>query len=637
MRNSKDTNVIFESPEIWHRPLVIFYMFLEYKIWVIEPFHAYHHEKGIRFYPKQWPKYIKKLVSNGKVLVLPADKLNPKDIYLNSANKAVDTVEIIYPIFKKDYLGIINLFCHTLNSLDAENVLRKEFCDKLAVFYSVNNMIACIKSCFLGSTIKIRIEKDVFFYRYFESLALKSGVEVFDGRDVKITGTSMQPYILNFIKNLTSVALIGCLALASTVLYPVLKIFKTRHKKRYKFAITILSSRQLRNNKRRADFIVNDKTIKQEDVVFIPLITLNAEQKKEMHQLKGDIFLPPSKFVCVKPAVWLKLLLSTLQAPCFNIKHFVIFNMCKGLLEYFRWVRIAENVEFKNLITHCDFSSSRIGRGIALERTGVETWYFSDSINFSVLYVPSKEVYKSKHPFWAYLKYDNFITVNNCIRDYFCAHPNSVVSTHIVGSIWSDCTSKESCGSIELNDKFIISAFDTTYTVNSFTSYDEGIAFANNLLKMLDEFSDALLIIKEKKGRDIHKKLDPIIGNNLVNLYRVMAKHPRVKVYDNQSDALDLILSSNLVVSFPFTSPTFEALSANRPAIWHDPKGLYQDTVYAKIPGVVTNGYEGLRYKIQEVRLGKWTYPFPENSPLMDPFRNGKALDRFRELLARRA
>jgi polysaccharide biosynthesis PFTS motif protein len=630
-------NIIYENVCFFDYLTIAYHLFLRHKVWIIEPFHAYHHEKGIRFYPKQWPKYIKNLVSKGKILVLPADRLNPKDIYFNSANKAVDTLETIYLIFKKDYLGIINFICSALNSLDAEDVLRKELCDKLAVFYSVNNMISRVKSCFPESIIKIYAEKDIFFYKYFKKLVLKGGLEVFDDSDAKISSTIMQAHILNFIKNLFSVVLVGCLAIASTALYPVLKIFKTRHKRRYKFAITILSPRQLKNNKRRADFIVNDKTIKQKDVVFIPLIPLNPEQKKETTNLKGDIFLLPSKIVCVSPTIWLKLFLITLKVPCFNIKYPVIFNMCKGLLEYFKWVRIAETIEFKNLITHCDFSSKSIAKGIALERAGVKTWYFSDSINFTALYVPRKEVYKSKHPYWAYLKYDNFITVNGFIRDYFCSHPSSIVKTHIIGSIWSDYIGKESRRPIKLKDKFIISVFDTTYTVNSFTSYDEGIAFASDLLEILDEFQDVVLVLKEKKDRNTHEKYGHLKGINLVNLYEKMTKHPRVKVYDNQCDVLDVILSSNLIVSFPFTSPTFEALCANRPAIWHDPKGLYQDVVYAKIPGVVTHSFEELRYRVQEVRSGRWTYPFSEDSPLMDPFRDGKALDRFRELLIRGA
>ncbi len=55
--------------------------------------------------------------------------------------------------------------------------------------------------------------------------------------------------------------------------------------------------------------------------------------------------------------------------------------------------------------------------------------------------------------------------------------------------------------------------------------------------------------------------------------------------------------------------------------------------VYSQIPGVVTHGYEELRSKINEIMLGEWMHPFYANSPLMDPFRDGKAAERFRDLL----
>lgn len=91
-----------------------------------------------------------------------------------------------------------------------------------------------------------------------------------------------------------------------------------------------------------------------------------------------------------------------------------------------------------------------------------------------------------------------------------------------------------------------------------------------------------------------------------------------------------------MVVSFPFTSTTFEALSVNKPAIWHDPLDCYKGTPYAKVGGVMTHSYEELRAKVMEIKnmqINSYHNPIPTNSPLMDPYRDGKAIDRFRELL----
>jgi hypothetical protein len=37
--------------------------------------------------------------------------------------------------------------------------------------------------------------------------------------------------------------------------------------------------------------------------------------------------------------------------------------------------------------------------------------------------------------------------------------------------------------------------------------------------------------------------------------------------------------------------------------------------------------------KLMEIKPGAYQNPIPENSILMDPYRDGKAIDRFRELL----
>jgi hypothetical protein len=101
-------------------------------------------------------------------------------------------------------------------------------------------------------------------------------------------------------------------------------------------------------------------------------------------------------------------------------------------------------------------------------------------------------------------------------------------------------------------------------------------------------------------------------------------------------DASEAINVADMVISFPFTSTTFECLSINKPAIWHDPMGYYRDTPYGKIKKVTTHSYEELRTRTEEIKkMGSDAYvnPIPENSPLMDPYRDGKGIERFRQLL----
>jgi hypothetical protein len=115
-----------------------------------------------------------------------------------------------------------------------------------------------------------------------------------------------------------------------------------------------------------------------------------------------------------------------------------------------------------------------------------------------------------------------------------------------------------------------------------------------------------------------------------------MSQNPRLRVLTRDADTSLLIGESDLCISFPFTSTTIEALSVNHPAIWHDPQSFYRHSAYSEFKDIVTHGYDELKETIlMYIKSRGKTYrnPIPEGHPLMDPFRDGKAIERFRELL----
>lgn len=96
----KIRNVVYESPTQWDSIFIKKYLKKNVTVWVIEPFHSYHHKKGIRFFPPHLPSYVEELIKDGKVLVLKADEINSKEIYLLSADKAVVLLRInLYEYF----------------------------------------------------------------------------------------------------------------------------------------------------------------------------------------------------------------------------------------------------------------------------------------------------------------------------------------------------------------------------------------------------------------------------------------------------------------------------------------------------------------------------------------------------------
>ena len=133
----------------------------------------------------------------------------------------------------------------------------------------------------------------------------------------------------------------------------------------------------------------------------------------------------------------------------------------------------------------------------------------------------------------------------------------------------------------------------------------------------------------------LHVKLEPELGIKLVKLYEDMKKHPRIEIITNQSDASMLMSYADVCISFPYTSTMTEALSARKNAIWHDPVGLYRNTPYAKQEGLVTHSYDELLETVKKFISGN-NHKNPKkntDSPFLDPFCDGQAIERFRTLL----
>jgi hypothetical protein len=64
--------------------------------------------------------------------------------------------------------------------------------------------------------------------------------------------------------------------------------------------------------------------------------------------------------------------------------------------------------------------------------------------------------------------------------------------------------------------------------------------------------------------------------------------------------------------------------------------GYYKDTPYGRISGVTTHTYQELKrkvFQIKEKSVESYKNPIPVSSPLLDPYRDGKAIERFRDLL----
>jgi polysaccharide biosynthesis PFTS motif protein len=632
--------IVYESSTKWDSIFIRKYLKRKVPVWVIEPFHSYHHKKGIRFFPPHLPSYVEELIKSRKVSVLRAEEINAKEIYLLSADKAVNVIESVFPEYRKKYESIFTYVSDSLRSPIAENVFRINLCNRLAEFYSLNILLHRIEKCLDPGPMLVHPDMNVYAYLFIKKLLLESNQEFYEHSNIRFP---FQAYVASFLENVKQNLIFTAKLCAQTL---ASGLFESRHlsaqKKIFSYGITIVGSRQLRENERGPDFIIDNKKILSSEVVYFPLMILTKDQQEILEKLPGEVYHLPkvgryfSHFSEWKGLLWQALKKNLLR----NAEELLAAST--ALFNYFRWKKVLEDVEIKHFITHGDFGVAHIGRNLALNQAGVQTWYFTDSMNHLVDFQGEKG--GLHHPFWAYLYYDHLVTWDDALAQYFKEHPGSFKETHVVGCLWSShLQGKNQARKLQYepflkipHDHFVLAAFDTTYSRNGITSYAEGLAFAMHLLQLADECPDIYIILKEKKDRSIHFALDPILGPKLLEIYNKMGSHPRIKICSNQADASELISISDMAVSFPFTSTTFEALSVNRPAIWHDPLGYYVNTLYGKVGGVTTHNYEALKGKILEIKEMKscqYQNPIPINSPLMDPFRDGKAIERFRKLL----
>lgn len=594
-------------------------------------------------FPGDFPDHINDLIQQDILKMLPAKSIIEETVYREAANRAVDVIEHVFPAYRKEHEELFNFVSETLKSPMAENGFKKSLCNRLAEFYSANILLNGLEKYFGSEPVLIYPYMNVRSYLHIEKLLAESNQQFFKHPHCFFPG---QSNIDSFIDNLKEYLLVMSRLSAQAVASGIGRAFRPGRKKKkssYYCGVAIIApARQLADNQRGPDFIIDNDKIKTDDIVYLPFADLTDSQKGQLNSLPGEVYYPPKPGGLFSHfSQWGRLLwLAVKKSPMRNAAE--VDMACKIFFNYFSCLKMLEEIDIRHFITHCDYGAARIGRNLALNQAGIQTWYFTDSMNLGCAY-ETKDV-AVKHPFWTYLYYDNLITWSAFIEKFFKSHPGAFKKTHVTGCLWSGHiiasgkTEKKKLKNIykDADGLFILSAFDSTYAMNALGSYREGIAFAKDLLRLADAFPDIYILLKEKKTRDIHRKLDYVLGPGLLKLYEEMDVHPRIKTYSDRVDASELISASDMVVSFPFTSTTFEALSANKPAIWHDPLGYNMDSAYAKAGGITTHSYDEMKSKLQEIKAlehGVYHNHLPVDSPLMDPCRDGKAIDRFRDLL----
>ena len=121
-----------------------------------------------------------------------------------------------------------------------------------------------------------------------------------------------------------------------------------------------------------------------------------------------------------------------------------------------------------------------------------------------------------------------------------------------------------------------------------------------------------------------------------------LENHPRCYMPQSSMSPSEPIAVSELIISFPFTSATVEALGARKKALYYDAADKFRGSFYDKVPGLVCHTYKDLLERVGELlfatdREKYGLYLEKSIKANIEPYLDARALTRFRELLVKEA
>jgi polysaccharide biosynthesis PFTS motif protein len=177
---------------------------------------------------------------------------------------------------------------------------------------------------------------------------------------------------------------------------------------------------------RSVDFLIDNKIIKNDDVIFIAEEKLDtiyelllASHGRHLIYLKR---IPQS-------IDELKLFLSFIIEGC----NYTLNP--KKIVWYALWKQLLTRYPIKHFVVYNDLTSLQNIRQKAMENSGCETWFYAHSANYAHNFttdgtIPKMEVHKN-------LNYDHLILWNHHQMQYYLSQDGSnFKNIHIIGCLW---------------------------------------------------------------------------------------------------------------------------------------------------------------------------------------------------------
>lgn len=611
-------------------------------------------------------KWLCPLLDSGRISKISHVIVGSDKFILANIDKASD-------LFLKDS-RMVNSMSGLYGHKDLLWAYKKYLAKQLSDFYSMRIVLE-----------KERLSDDegILFFpkRYLDTLRLLklSGAEIFELPGIKV------PLLFRLINGLENLffRITGWLRICFVNLCAVFIIackvmlgYRKKNIPSYKYAIPVTNPQfQFKFNEyRRFDFLLDNKKITKNDIVFLFFVPAGKVLTEKLLADGYHIFDCSNRNVFFNHRLSVRkgrarLLRAALSYVFGNL--FSSFGEKAGILSasldliysFLQWTVILDNLNFSHYIVLNEEGLRHIGRNILLRNIGAQSWCYTYSSAYGYSHtgkdIPAEEML---HWMWFFLIYDHFVAWNSQIIEFHRQHPQRIGGYHNVGCIWSGFVmlGQKKMEPFEFLTKYkvefkeyrsnykVVSFFDTSYFESVFSKYplQDGIKFYNDIKRLLEEKDDLFIIIKEKKPRAVYADINYFVYSPdhelFSDLIAALAKHPRCYVSGHSGDPTDIIRVSDLTVSYAFSSSAVEALGARKKAIFYDPVERFRGYYYDDIPGLVAHGYLELRSLVNKLlyQTSDAEYEAYLNSQILgkvDDYLDGKGLTRFRDLLSEAA
>jgi len=345
-----------------------------------------------------------------------------------------------------------------------------------------------------------------------------------------------------------------------------------------------------------------------------------------------------SKIVkCFLPAWFKTFFLSLFKEPYFTD------TKRRILQDYLIWSIFAENYKIKRYVRR--MLPDNISKMHIFSEYGIETWFVHPDNSCSEYTLDWEESKKSITEF-SFMYYDNAVIHGNLVERHFKKHRNFIKKYVKTGVLYSQIVHELQKGKLKSSlaslikeknlPKKIIGVFDTTYANFGHTKIKDGIQFWSDMVKLVEDFPETGFVFKAMKW--------PEQTPYFVPFYDKLKNHPRCLLFYmwNQEgiSAAEVIAFSDFVISAGYTSPTVEALGANKKAIYYDALSheIGDKYYYNRYIDFVAHGYEDVKrltkywlYEATGEKFSEFLNKYAKDE--IDPYLDGKALTRLRKLL----